>query len=165
VRREVRQHMRENAAARRSRYPLIQSVLRNVLSTSSFVRFAIAYLLLDGLVVATEVFSAHAVPTWLPHWTSQAGPPSVDIKGLITNVSSYLISTQVGVLGVVSIALALVTLIAQRDASSTDVQVYYHESLSFEIVASSVALLAVLCAQLVCCARFNIVSMRRRQIL
>lgn len=73
---------------------------------------------------------------------------------MLLNVSSYLLGAQVGVLGVLSLALALVTLIAQRESSSTDVKVYYHESLAFEIVASCVALMAVLCAQLLWPAQF-----------
>jgi hypothetical protein len=43
--------------------------------------------------------------------------------------------------------LALVTLIAQRDNSSADIRIYYHESLAFELVASGVALLVVICSQ------------------
>jgi hypothetical protein len=54
---------------------------------------------------------------------------------------------QVGILGTVSIAVGLVTLIAQRENSSTDVQIYYHESLAYELVASSIALLVVLSIQ------------------
>ncbi|MDU8928185.1 hypothetical protein RXV86_12380 [Alisedimentitalea sp. MJ-SS2] len=71
-----------------------------------------------------------------------------EAKVLISQLSSYLITTQVGILGVVSLALALITLIAQRENSATDIQVYYHESMAFEIFASSLALLAILVLQL-----------------
>jgi hypothetical protein len=140
--------MRENTAARRSRYPLMQSALRKVFTTSSFSFIILLYSLFNFAVVAAELWISAKASWLLPAWTIQAGPPALDLKTAITNFSSYLISAQVGVLGVVSIALALVTLIAQRDASSTDIKIYYNESLSFEIVASSIALLVVLCAQL-----------------
>ena len=71
-------------------------------------------------------------------------------------MASYLITAQVGVLGVVSIAIGLQTIIAQRENASTDVQVYYHESLAFGVVASSIALLAVLCAQLLWPVQFTL---------
>jgi hypothetical protein len=140
--------MRENTAARRSSYPVMQSALRKVFTTSSFSFIVLLYSLFNFAVVAAELWISAKAPWLLPAWTIQAGPPAPDFKSAITNLSSYLISAQVGVLGVVSIALALVTLIAQRDASSTDIKIYYNESLSFEIVASSIALLVVLCAQL-----------------
>jgi hypothetical protein len=82
------------------------------------------------------------VSIWVDRTSEQA------IKEFLRNVASYLITVQVGVLGLISIALALVTLIAQRENSSTDVKVYYHESFAFGVVASSVALLAVLATQL-----------------
>jgi hypothetical protein len=50
---------------------------------------------------------------------------------------------------VISIAIGLVTLIAQREGAGTDVRLYYHEALAFEVVASSIALLLVLSVQLV----------------
>src|SRR5262249_10202308 len=100
-------------------------------------------------VAFTEFATAAHLPSFLPQWTSSA-----DIKPLLTNVASYLISAQVGLLSVVSIAIGLVTIIAQRENASSDVQVYYHESLAFGIVASSIALIAVLCVQLFWPAHF-----------
>src|SRR5206468_9625179 len=52
---------------------------------------------------------------------------------------------------VVSVAVGLVTLIAQRNdgsSTSTDIQLYYNGALAYEVVASSVALLLVLCVQI-----------------
>ena len=48
----------------------------------------------------------------------------------------------------ISLALALITIIAQREGSSTDINVYYHEFFAFDVVASCIALVAVLCIQL-----------------
>lgn len=85
-----------------------------------------------------------SISQWLPPfpWTS------TDPDELLLTIGGYLIGAQVGLLGVVSISIALVSLIAQREGAETDVKVYYHESLAFELVASNVALLAVLCVQL-----------------
>ncbi|MGY3034985.1 hypothetical protein ACVIIV_004155 [Bradyrhizobium sp. USDA 4354] len=147
VRREIRNHTRENPAALRVRYGLAVRVLRRYFRLGTFWKFFALYFLLDLLAGSIEVLAAWAAPEWLPTWTT-SGPPGPDIKALVLNVSSYLISTQVGLLGVVSLALALVTLVSQREGAESDVKLYYHESLSFEIVASCMALLAVLCLQL-----------------
>ncbi|MEV8877694.1 hypothetical protein AB0V39_01400 [Mesorhizobium ciceri] len=131
-------------------------ILRTFFAVSSFGRFVTLYLLLDVAVVIGEFAIAHFAPNWIPDWTASGPPPQPDVKAIILNVSSYLITAQVGVLGVISLALALVTLIAQRENSSTDVKLYYHESLAFEVVASCVALLAVMCAQLLWPLQFSL---------
>jgi hypothetical protein len=146
VRREVLKHMRENAAARRARHPKSVRILRRFFANHSFCQFVGVYVVLNLVVIAAELVSAQFFPEILPAWTGLSSP---DIKALLTNTASYLITAQVGVLGVISIAVGLVTLIGQREGSGTDVRLYYYESLAFEVVASSIALLAVLCAQLV----------------
>jgi hypothetical protein len=141
----VREQLRENPVAKRARQSNYHRALRAFFHIGTFGRFLAVYLAIDLLAVGTELLSARFAPDWLPSWSSSG---STDTKALILNVSSYFITAQGGALGMISIALALVTIIAQRENSSTDVQLYYYESLSFEIVASCVALLAVLCAQL-----------------
>ena len=148
VRREVTEQLRGNPVARRVRYGLAHRALRRFFGSGTFGRFIIAYMAVNVAVVAAEALSAWLVPTWLPAWSASGSAPATDIKALMLNVSSYLLGAQVGLLGVISLSLALVTLIAQREGSSTDVQVYYHGSFSFELVASCVALAAVVCAQL-----------------
>jgi hypothetical protein len=147
VRREIRQQLRDNLVARRARYGLVHRAFRRFFSIGTFGRFVSLYLIVDLAFLAVETLTVRYAPGWLPLWTASGSAPNPDIKSLVLNVSSYLVSTQVGMLGVISLALALVTLIGRSEGSSTDVQVYYHESLSFELVASCVALLAVLCAQ------------------
>ena len=155
VRLEVREQLRDNTAARNARHPPVLRVLRCIFAGRTFGQFIGFYLALNLLVVAGELIAARSIPDLLPLWTLSSAPggPGIsagpDIKTLLTSVAGYLIGAQVGVLGVISIALALVTLIAQREGSGTDVQVYYHEALAFEMVASSIALLAVLCVQLI----------------
>lgn len=148
VRREVREQLRANPMARRARYSWAHRVVRGFFSIGTFARFVALYLTINILLVTAEALLPIFLPQWLSGVASGLPPPTTDTKSLILNVSSYLIGAQVGMLGVISLALALVTLIAQREGSSTDVQVYYHESFAIELVASSVALLAVLCVQL-----------------
>lgn len=148
VRREVTEQLRANPVARRVRYGLPHRLLRRFFGSGTFGRFIVLYMAANVAVVVVEALSAWLAPGCLPAWSTSGSAPATDIKALILNVSSYLLGAQIGLLGVVSLSLALVTLIAQREGSSTDVQVYYHESFSFELVASCVALAAVLSAQL-----------------
>lgn len=190
VRREVREQLSDNAAARRVRYRFAHRVVRRFFSIKTFGRFVSVYLVIDLLFVMIEAAIAST-----QDWTTLVSPPAAELAPipaflsgllgvfyfvvdmlaatvnalnalwfsskpasgvhpimgfeiLLLNVSGFLVAAQVGLLGVISLALALVTLIARGEGASTDVQVYYHESLSFELVASCVALLAVLCLQL-----------------
>ncbi|MDM9645792.1 hypothetical protein [Rhizobium sp. S163] len=152
VRREVSDHFRKNPAARSTRYPLPHRLLRDFFSIAKFPRFLGLYAALDVAIVLAEILVGRFAPEIISG-AAIFGPPQ-ELKSFVLNASSYLITAQVGVLGVISLALALVTLIAQRESSSVDVQVYYHESLSFEVVASCIALLAVLCGQLLWPAHF-----------
>jgi hypothetical protein len=79
------------------------------------------------------------------------------LKGLPKDVASYLIAAQVGILGIVSVAIGMVNLITQRDdrsSTDTDVRLYYVESLACEVVLSGAALLIILCVQLLWPAQF-----------
>lgn len=143
VAREVCEQMRNNPLARRARYRWPLRLLRRMLSVRSFWGFLALYLLIDVTAVALEVAWQWLAPGVYPSWAS--GSVAND---LLKDVPGFLISAQVSLVGVISLALALVTLIAQRDDASTDVQVYYHESLFFEITASCLALVAALCLQL-----------------
>jgi hypothetical protein len=145
---ETRLHRVENSAMRRARYSLPQRVVRKVLSGNGFAWFVgvyVAYTLLVAVLgVAATSYVPHLLPTWKPDEIKE-------INGFIKDATSYLLSVQVGLLAVVSIAVGLVTLIAQRDdgsSTSTDVQLYYNGALAYEMVASSVALLLDLCVQI-----------------
>lgn len=99
-------------------------------------------------MVLLELVVSHYWPELTPAWT-RSGPSGTDIKGLLNTLAGYLITAQVGILGVIAIAIGLVTLIVQTEEVRTDVQVYYHESLAVEVVTSGLALLAVLVVQIV----------------
>ena len=148
VRKEVRKHLRDNPTARRVRYSLVYRVLRQFFHDRTFGRYVILYLIVDLVLAAAEAFFVTVSPQCLPAFTASGSTSTAYDNSLLVNASGYFIAAQVGVLSVIALALALVTLIAQRENSATDIKMYYHESLAFEIVASSVALLAVLVAQL-----------------
>ena len=151
VAREVRGQMRENPLARRARYRWPLRLLRRLFSVRTFWRFIALYLLVDLAAVGIEVAWQWLTPGVYPDWASGPGA-----NELLKDVPGFLIGAQVSLVGVISLALALVTLIAQRDDASTDVQVYYHESLFFEITASCLALVAILCIQLLWPLQFTL---------
>src|SRR6266540_2589879 len=95
VRRDVREHLRTNSAARRTRYSLAHRLLRRFLSLRTFGHFIWAYLLMDLTFVATEALSAWVVPTWLPAWTAASPPSTPDLKTIVLYVSGYVIGAQV----------------------------------------------------------------------
>ncbi len=146
VRREVRTHLRENAVARRARYSLPLRGLRAFLRTRSLGFYVLVYLALALSVTALEYAVERgviALPPIVIRWGER-----LDLASL-GDIAGTLISAQVGALGVISLAIGLVTIIAQRDDARTDVQVYYHESLAFEAFSSSIALLAILSVQVI----------------
>jgi hypothetical protein len=122
VEHEIRLHRAENPAMRRTRYSPVERSVRVVLAGNSFgwfvgtyVAFALAVLLAGGL------FTLYA-PWLLPDAKDWSG-----IDGFLKDTTSYLIAAQVGLLAVVSVAVGLVTLIAQRDdhaSTNTDIRLY-----------------------------------------
>ena len=115
--------------------------------------FLVLYAVAVGLLLAVEVVVASQYPSIIPQWTngSSIGP-------LLRDANSYFLGAQVTMVGLLfPIAIALVTLIAQReDASSTisDVQVYYGQTLAYRIGASGIALAVVLAVQVLWPAQF-----------
>jgi hypothetical protein len=151
VRREIRAHLRDNRAIRRARYSFFQRAARFLIAGRSLFTFLAAYLLLDLLLLGAEVVLNLHFPQLLPGWTTP------EIKSLLKDIASYFIAAQVGILGIVSVAIGIVTLISQRDdrsSTNTDIRLYYMESLAYEVVVSGAALLIVLCVQLVWPAQF-----------
>jgi hypothetical protein len=145
VRREVQEQVRENSAARRSQYSKPHRFLRRFFSAATFGRFLLYYGWIDAFFMAAEFLFVRFAPLLFKCHVPKLA--QVDSQFILT-ISSYLLGVQVGVIGVLSLSIALVTLLAQKDSSSTDIQVYYHEALAFELVASCIALLFVLCVQL-----------------
>jgi hypothetical protein len=145
VRREIKAHLSDNPAIRRARYSFFQRAARFLIVGRSLPTFLAAYLLLDLALVGAEIVFNFYFPRALPGWTAP------EIKSLLKDIASYLIAAQVGILGIVSVAIGIVTLISQRDdrsSTNTDVRLYCMESLAYEVVLSGAALLIVLCVQL-----------------
>lgn len=176
VRQEIKEHFKTNPVARKARYRWHTRLLRRFFAARTFGAFIATYIAINALVFIAEVLSAPHItctrPAWpgiwkitslrdLIEWATACVPspwlspvPTEHINSVLLNVQSYFIGAQVGTLGILSLALALVTLIAQGQKSETDVKVYYHEAMAFEIVASSLALICVLCVQLLWPAQF-----------
>lgn len=117
-------------------------------------RTKLPWLLVGYLVIAILV-------TWGEAWNDVAcadGLCPIDMPSALTRtdraedilreVAGFMLGVQTGLLGVLSIAVALVTMIGQRDHADADVRVYYHESFAVPLAVSSLGLLSVLCLQL-----------------
>ena len=143
VRREIRDHMRENVAIKRSCHGIELRALKWAFEGRTFGTFIGIYV----LVAIAGLIATQFCPEGVSAWTHSR--EDIDSQSLLTSITGNLITTQVGVLGVISIAIGLVTLIAQRQGAETNVKLYYRGSMAFEVVASSIALLVVLSVQLV----------------
>jgi hypothetical protein len=142
---EVNELARGNKTLRRVRSGLFRrSLIAAVRGIRPSKLFAL-YVLLDAICVVAEWWVTAKRPSLLPDWGT------FDLPQFLKDVDSYLIAGQVGILGIVAVAVGIVTLLSQRDdrsSATTDVRLYYSESLAYEVVASGVALLIVLCVQL-----------------
>jgi hypothetical protein len=124
---------------RRAGYSWLQRTLRVAVVGRTLAWFLTAYLLLDAAAVLAEGLCHSYLHSYLPGWTA------TEFKGLLKDITSYFIAAQVTLLGIIAVAVAIVTLISQH---KTDVRLYYVESLVNELVLSGVSLLIVLCVQL-----------------
>lgn len=125
-------------------------MLRGIFSTESAATWFIVYWALViasiGIDWANDQICQHlACPFPMPHALLDTPRHATTLFG----IAGYLITAQAGALAVLSIAVSLVTLIGQSGNEDVDVRVYYNESLTFPLVASSVILLLVLCLQVV----------------
>jgi hypothetical protein len=140
---EVKRHLKENATLSAARYPISLRFLRYIIAGRTFAWFLALYFAIDLALVEIDVMQALVAPNALERLRSS----NTNFLTFLKDATVFFIAAQVGALGIISISVGLVTLIAQRQESSTDVQIYYHESLAQEVVASSIALLAILCVE------------------
>ena len=156
VKRELRQHLHTNPVARRLRRSRHQRLLRRMFANHKFHHFVGWYLALSVLLVVSDfvprIVAMVPIPACLPAGLARFLPawpsPFPSAGSNLAGITGDLITAQVGVLGIMSIAIALISLIAQRDGANPDVDIYYHEALVLEVLASGIALLAVLRTQL-----------------
>ena len=71
VRRDVREQLRNNPAAGRSRYSRFHRVLRRFFSVGTFNRFVSGYLAINFVFLVAEAALAWLAPGSLPRWTSR----------------------------------------------------------------------------------------------
>lgn len=143
ARTEVRAHLKRNGVARRARYSRGHRLLR-ILLTATFGILLARYLLIDLAMINLEGFRQF-FPRDLFVLSEQN---DAGARSLIEQLPPLFLAAQVGLLTIISLALALVTLIAQREDATTDIKVYYHESMFFGMAASGLALVVVLVTQL-----------------
>jgi hypothetical protein len=142
---EVNDLARGNKTLRRVRSGLFRRSLIAVVRGVRLSKLFALYAVLDAICVVVEWWITAKTPCLLPDWGT------FDLPQFLKDVDSYLIAGQVGILGIVAVAVGIVTLLSQRDdrsSATTDVRLYYSESLAYEVVTSGVALLIVLYVEL-----------------
>lgn len=145
VDREIGDLSRNNPALRRARYSLLRRLLRIALVNRSIEQFLGVYIVAVLAALVSEWAINRYAASWLPGYSGAVA------RDFLKDVGSYLITAQIGILAIVSVAVGVVTLLSERgDGSSvnTDVRLYYVESYSYELAVSGVALLLVLTLQL-----------------
>lgn len=144
VKAEVAEHMVLNKAVSRYRHPFWQRALRSTIGHSFWgflFTYAAVVILLQCAAVSQQIWWPNTEPFWIT--------PS-DTKGLLKDGDGFMITAQVGILGVISVAVGLITLITQRNdgaSANADIRIYYSESLAYGVVSSSIALLLVMCVE------------------
>lgn len=144
---ELKEHRRTNTALKSARAPFRMRVLQAFLGKRGLLGFLALYALFLIFLIVIELVIAYLCPSLIPGWTN-----AQNIGPHLKDVTSYFLGAQVTMIGLLfPIAVGLVTLIVQReDASSTssDVQVYYSQTLAYQVGASGIALSIVLATQL-----------------
>lgn len=133
---ELRHHQRNNPALIKAKRRPIHRFLNHFLFRTSLLGYFLLYLFIllatyaDGYLVR-KLWPAFSFPNW----------------GFFTK-NEHFIAAQVTALGIIfPIAVGLVTVIAQKNNesnNSSDVAIYYNESMAYRIGASCVALVVVL---------------------
>lgn len=141
---EIAELQQRNPELRRARYSWAKRVLKALLGNRSVGTMFGAYVVVAILLVGAQA----AVAYWKPALLRTAGSGALD--GL-RDIGSYLLGGQLTVLGVVSVAVSIVTLLAQRTegaSARSETRLYYVEALAYELVTSGIALSLVLAVQL-----------------
>jgi len=139
---DVLELIRENPTLRRARYGLARRLLRRWIVDRPLRALLAAYGVLMGGLVLIEWAASRFVPSLLH------GDANADF---LKDTAGFLLATQVGILVVLTVAISVVTLLAQKDdgsAVNTDVRLYYFESYAYELGTSSIMLSVVLVVQL-----------------
>src|SRR5688500_1319430 len=93
--REIRDQLRKNPLAQRSRYPLLHRSLRGAFGGSTFGAFLILYAGINLLTAAFEITFVSTFPNLIPSWRADL---TATARELLGSVPEYLIGAQVGLL-------------------------------------------------------------------
>ena len=125
---------------RRVRSGFLRRSLIGFISGIRLSELLLFYLALEVVCIAAEWWITAKFAGLFPDWGT------FDLSEFLKDINSYLIAGQVGILGIVAVAVGIVTLLSQRDdgsSATTDVRLYYSESLTYEVATSGVALLVL----------------------
>ena len=139
---DVRDLVRGNKFLRRERYGWARRLLRKCIVGHPIVGLTSAYISAFILLALSEWQGPRLVP-WLFGYVESAD--------LAKEAAGIFLTAQIGILAVLTVAISVVTLLTQKDdgsAVNTDVRLYYEESYSYELAASSILLSVVLVLQL-----------------
>jgi hypothetical protein len=142
---DLQELIRKNRRLKRARYSFPLRVFRSWVSDRRLRTIVLAYILIDTFLLAVEWAATKYLPCLVPSWTS------TDLHGLIKDIASYFLATQIAILSIISVAIGVVTLITQRTegvSARTEIRLYYFESFAYEVVTSGIALTLVLAGQL-----------------
>lgn len=142
---ELAQLVRKNKRLRRAQLSLPLRLFRTWVTDRRLRTIILAYVIFEVAVLAFEWAGYRYVGWLVPDWHSDG------FHDLLKDVTSYFLGGQLGVLSIVSVAVGVVTFIAQRTegvSARADIRLYYVEAFAYEIVTSGVALVLVLSAQL-----------------
>lgn len=145
---EVLAKQRRNPAAVANRYSFLHRVARHAYSKVRAGPLLIGYILLalaiEAGVVANDFYCRSfgaLVP--LPSFLKSSQELIVGLR----DISGFLIASQIGLLGVIAIAVALVTLLGDRNETRMHTRAYFSQTMVRSIAESTGALLVVLTIQ------------------
>lgn len=141
---DVRDLIKGNAALRQVRYSWPTRCLRSWISGRSVFGWLAWYASSVAFLLAFEWIAGRFFPAWLAFFKV----PNPDFT---RDVAGVLITAQVGLLAVLTVAVTVVTLLSEKDddvTANTNVRLYYVESCTNEFTTSSIAFLIVVVAQL-----------------
>lgn len=139
---EIADLFKQNATLRKARYGVGLRLARALIMDRPIFHLLAVYVSLVLVAIVGQWVLAVFRPTLILKF---------DEASFVKDVASYFITAQVGILAIVSVAVAVVTLLSSRDDSSSgnaDIRLYYDQSFAYEAARSGIALLLVLSFQL-----------------
>ena len=139
---DVLELIRENRTLRGARYGIVRRLLRRSIVDQPVLALFATYAISLGVLVLFEGAASRFAPSLL------CGVTNADFS---KDAAGFFLTAQVGILAVLTVAIAVVTLLTQKDdgsAVNTDVRLYYVESYSYEMATSGILLSIVLVVQL-----------------